>query len=61
VDEEYRKELFCQMEEIMQAEMPTIPLYSYAEITIYNNRIEGIRSTVNAMVNWNIADWKIVK
>jgi len=61
VDEEYRKELFCQMDEIMQAEMPTIPLYDYAELTIYNNRIEGIRSTVNAMVNWNIADWKIVK
>jgi peptide/nickel transport system substrate-binding protein len=61
LDEEYRKELFCQMDEIMQAELPTIPLYDYAELTIYNNRIEGIQSTVNAMVNWNIADWKIVK
>jgi peptide/nickel transport system substrate-binding protein len=61
LDEEYRKELFCQMDEIMQAEMPTIPLYDYAELTIYNNRIEGIESTINAMVNWNIADWKIVK
>ncbi len=60
LDEEYRTDLFCQMDEIMQEEVPTIPLFDYAEITIYNNRIGGIRSTVNAMVNWNIADWRIV-
>jgi hypothetical protein len=36
-------------------------LFDAADITIYNNRIEGIESTVNAMVTWNVADWKIVE
>lgn len=61
VDEEYRKELFCQMAELMDEEVPTIPLFDGADITIYNNRIQGIQSTVNAMVTWNVADWKVVE
>ncbi len=61
MDEEYRKELFCDMAAIMDEELPSIPLHGVPEITVYNNRIEGIQSTINAMANWNIADWKIVK
>jgi len=61
VDEEYRKELFCDMAELLDEDLPAIPLFDAAEITIYNNRIEGIESTVNAMVTWNVADWKLVK
>jgi ABC-type transport system substrate-binding protein len=60
LDEEYRKELFCDMSAIMAEELPSIPLNGVPEITVYNNRIEGIQSTINAMANWNIADWKIV-
>jgi peptide/nickel transport system substrate-binding protein len=61
IDEEYRKELFCGMAEILDEELPAIPLFDASDITIYNNRIEGPIATVNAMVTWNIADWKIVK
>jgi ABC-type transport system substrate-binding protein len=61
IDEEYRKELFCDMAELLDEDLPAIPLFDAADITIYNNRIEGIESTVNAMVTWNVADWKIVK
>jgi ABC-type transport system substrate-binding protein len=61
LDEEYRQELFCEIAAIMAEELPTIPLFGVGEYTVYNNRIEGVQSTVNAMVNWNIADWKIVK
>ena len=49
------------MAAIMDEELPSIPLHGVPEITVYNNRIEGIQSTINAMVNWNIYDWKIVK
>lgn len=59
VDEEYRKEVFCEIALIMDEEVPTIPLFDAADITIYNNRLSGVRSTTNAMVNWNIADWKV--
>jgi peptide/nickel transport system substrate-binding protein len=61
IDEEYRKELFCDMAELLDEDLPVIPLFDAADITIYNNRIVGIESTVNAMVTWNVADWKIVE
>jgi peptide/nickel transport system substrate-binding protein len=61
LDEDYRKELFCQMAELMDEEVPTIPLFDVIDATGYNPRVEGIQGTVNDMVSWNIADWKVVE
>ncbi len=60
IDEEYRKELFCEMAQILDDEVPSIPLYDTNDTTVYDNRVSGVQSTVNALINWNIADWKLV-
>jgi peptide/nickel transport system substrate-binding protein len=61
LDQEYATEVFCQMADLMHEEVPTIPLFDGADITIHNSRLQGIRGTVNAMVTWNVADWKVVE
>jgi peptide/nickel transport system substrate-binding protein len=61
LDEEYRKELFCQMAEIMDAELPQILLWTEIDADGYSMRLEGVQATVNDLVTWNVADWKIVE
>ena len=60
-DEEYRKELFCQMAEILDEELPCIPLFVSVEAAGYNPRILGVVDNANDMITWNIADWKVVE
>ncbi|MGD9145164.1 MAG: peptide ABC transporter substrate-binding protein [Anaerolineae bacterium] len=61
VDEEYRKEIFCQLAEILDAEVPNIPLFVSIESAGYNPRIKGVVDNANDMITWNIADWEIVE
>jgi peptide/nickel transport system substrate-binding protein len=61
LDEEYRKELFCQMAEILDEELPQILLWTEIDADGYNTRVEGVQATVNDIVTWNVADWKIVE
>jgi peptide/nickel transport system substrate-binding protein len=61
LDEEYRKELFCQMADILDEELPCIPLFVSVEAAGYSVRIQGVVDNGNDMITWNIADWKIVE
>jgi len=61
LDEEYRKELFCQMAEILDEELPHILLWSAINADGHSTRIEGVQATINDIVTWNVADWKIVE
>ena len=61
LDEEYRQELFCQMAELMEEELPIILLFSTIEANSYAARLVGVKSSVNDIVSWNAADWKVVK
>jgi len=61
LDEEYRKELFCQMAEILDAELPQIILWTEIDADGYSTRLEGVQATINDLVTWNVADWKIVE
>jgi peptide/nickel transport system substrate-binding protein len=60
IDEEYRKELFCQMAELLDREVPQILLFSAFDADAYSSRVEGVQATVNDIMTWNVADWKIV-
>ena len=60
IDEEYRTEIFCELAQILDDELPSIPLFDGPDVVIYNNRISGVMATTNALVDWNIADWKLV-
>jgi peptide/nickel transport system substrate-binding protein len=59
LDEAYRKELFCQMAEIMDAELPQILLWSAIGADAFSTRLEGGQSTTNDLPTWNVADWTI--
>jgi peptide/nickel transport system substrate-binding protein len=56
-DEEYRQELFCQMAEMLEEDLPIILLFSTIEANAFSERLAGVRSSVNDIVTWNAADW----
>jgi len=59
LDEEYRKELFCQMAVILDEELPSIPLFAAVEAAGFSARIQGVEDNGNDMITWNIADWTL--
>lgn len=61
LDEEYRAELFCQMAEILEEELPQIILWTEVDADGYTTRVEGVQATINDIMSWNVADWKVVE
>ena len=59
LDEDYRKELFCQMADILDQELPEILLWSAIGADAFSNRLVGGQSTTNDLPTWNVADWTI--
>ena len=60
LDEDYRQEVFCQIAELLDSQVPQILLFSTFDADAYSSRIEGVQATVNDIVTWNVADWRIV-
>jgi peptide/nickel transport system substrate-binding protein len=61
LDEAYRKDLFCQMAQILEDQLPVILLFSTVNADAYSARMDGVQTNVNDLVSWNAADWKIVQ
>ena len=61
LDEEYRQEMFCELAALLDAEVPQILLFSVFDGAGYSARLEGVQATVNDLVTWNVADWKIAE
>ena len=59
LDEAVRKDVFCQMAQMLNDELPQILLFSTINADAYRDRIQGVQSNVNDIVTWNVADWKI--
>jgi peptide/nickel transport system substrate-binding protein len=59
LDEGYRQDLFCQMAQLLEDQLPVILLFSTVNADAYSARIEGVQSTVNDLVTWNVADWVV--
>jgi peptide/nickel transport system substrate-binding protein len=59
LDEEYRHDLFCQMAEILEAELPQALLFTAVNADAHSARLEGVRSSTNDLVTWNAADWTL--
>jgi peptide/nickel transport system substrate-binding protein len=59
LDEQSRKETFCKMADIINKEVPIIHLFTVPNADAYSSRLEGVQSSVNDLVTWNIADWKV--
>ena len=59
LDEESRKETFCGIADFINEEVPLVHLFTVPNAEAYSARIEGVQSTVNDLVTWNIADWTL--
>ncbi|MBI3174618.1 MAG: peptide ABC transporter substrate-binding protein [Chloroflexi bacterium] len=59
LDEASRQETFCKMAKILDEQAPEIMLFTVPNADAHSSRLEGVQSTVNDLVTWNIADWKI--
>jgi ABC-type transport system substrate-binding protein len=59
LDEEYRKEVFCEIAAILEDELPQILLWSAVDAHGISERLQGVQSSANDPLTWNIADWYI--
>ena len=59
LDEEYRKEVFCELAQILEDELPEILLFSAFDASAHSTRLQGVEATVNDTHTWNVADWTI--
>jgi peptide/nickel transport system substrate-binding protein len=61
LNEDDRKATFCQIAQILDTDLPEIPLFSTLNADAYSTRMDGVQANVNSVVSWNAADWKITK
>ncbi|HSG15388.1 MAG TPA: peptide ABC transporter substrate-binding protein [Anaerolineae bacterium] len=59
LDEEYRKELFCDIAQILDEELPQIMLFTAFDASGHSARLQGLQATVNDTHTWNVADWTV--
>jgi peptide/nickel transport system substrate-binding protein len=59
LDEEYRKEVFCELAQILEDELPEILLFSAFDASAHSSRLQGVEATVNDTHTWNVDDWTI--
>lgn len=59
LDEELRKEVFCQMAEILNEDLPELLLFTTVDANTHSTRLQGVLSNANEIVTWNVADWTI--
>lgn len=59
LDEASRKETFCAIADFINEEVPLVHLFTIPNAEAYSARLEGVQSTVNDLVTWNIADWTL--
>ncbi len=61
LDEAARQELFCQMAELLEAELPQALLFTAINADAHSARLLGVQSSTNDLVTWNAADWTLAK
>jgi peptide/nickel transport system substrate-binding protein len=59
LDQQTRLDTFCAIADFIQEEAPIIYLFTVPNADAHSVRIEGVQSSVNDLVTWNIADWRI--
>lgn len=61
LDEDFRKDSFCQLAALMDEELPNIWLWSMAWPAAVSERLQGTQSSVTDQHSWNVADWHVVE
>jgi hypothetical protein len=52
-------EVFCELATLLDEELPEILLFSAVEGNGVSRRLQGVQSTVNDPITWNVADWTL--
>jgi peptide/nickel transport system substrate-binding protein len=61
LDEDRRKEIFCEMAQILEDELPEALLFTAVNADAHSTRLQGVQSSTNDLVTWNAADWTLAK
>ncbi len=61
LDEARRKEVFCEMAQILEEELPEALLFTAVNADAHSARLQGVQSSTNDLVTWNAADWTLAK
>jgi peptide/nickel transport system substrate-binding protein len=59
LDETQRKNDFCEMASILEAELPELLLFTALNADAHSTRLQNVQSTTNDLVTWNAADWTL--
>ena len=59
LDEDLRKDLFCQMATILNRDLPELLLFTTVDANAHSARLQGVQSNANEIVTWNSADWTL--
>jgi peptide/nickel transport system substrate-binding protein len=59
LDEDLRKDLFCQMATILDRDLPELMLFTTVDANAHSTRLQGVQSNANEIVTWNVADWTL--
>jgi peptide/nickel transport system substrate-binding protein len=59
LDEEVRKEIFCQLATILNEDLPELLLFTTVDANAHSARLQGISSNANEIVTWNAANWTL--
>ncbi len=57
LDEETRKEIFCNIAKILDEELPMIYLFVVPDAAAVSKKLKGVHVQVNDTITWNAADW----
>ena len=61
LDEVTRKDLFCQIADLLDKELPQILMFSTINADAYSKRLNGLQSNINDVVTWNVANWTLAE
>jgi peptide/nickel transport system substrate-binding protein len=59
LDENIRKDVFCQIAKILDEEIPQTLLFTAVDANTHSTRLQGVQSNPNDIVTWNVADWTL--
>ncbi len=59
LDETQRKQDFCKMAEILDEDLPILPLFTAVNADAHSTRLQNVQSSASDLVTWNAADWTL--
>ena len=61
LDEEYRKEVFCEIATILEEDLPQILVWSALEAHGVSARLQNVQPSANDPLTWNVAEWQVTE